>query len=163
MRSPRGGGPQGAGFRGITVTPESGALVSAGTPQLLSVVVAGGKCEPAPTEGTVKPRRGLGPERRANSGPPPPAGQGGTPSFSTATALGGGRVERRCCPGCRCHCCCRYHRRPAGSASQPNAVIHPDAAFLGAESHHEPSHPNARPSRSPAPSPGPGPRPLPVT
>lgn len=53
MRSPRGGGPQGAGFRGITVTPESGALVSAGTPQLLSVAVAGGNCEPAPTEGTV--------------------------------------------------------------------------------------------------------------
>lgn len=53
MRSPRGGGPQAAGFRGITVTPESGALVSAGTPQLLSVPVAGGNCEPVPTEGTV--------------------------------------------------------------------------------------------------------------
>lgn len=39
MRSPRGGGPQAAGFNGITVTPESGALVSAGTPQLLSVPV----------------------------------------------------------------------------------------------------------------------------
>lgn len=44
MRSPRGGGPQGAGFRGITGTPESGALVSGGTPppQLLSAAVARG-------------------------------------------------------------------------------------------------------------------------
>lgn len=81
---------------------------------------------------------------------PPPAGQGGTSSFSTATALGGGRVERRCRPGCRCRCRCRYHRRPAGSASQQNAVIRPDTAFLGAASRHQPSHPKARPSRSPA-------------
>lgn len=90
---------------------------------------------------------------------PPPAGQGGTSSFSTATALGGGRVERRCRPGCRCRC--RYHRRPAGSASQQNAVIRPDTAFLGAASRHQPSHPKARPSRSPAPSPGLGHAPFP--
>lgn len=32
MQSPRGGGPQGAGFRGITGTLESGVLVSGGTP-----------------------------------------------------------------------------------------------------------------------------------
>jgi hypothetical protein len=92
---------------------------------------------------------------------PPPAGQGGTSSFSTATALGGGRVERRCRPGCRCRCRCRYHRRPAGSASQQNAVIRPDTAFLGAASRHQPSHPKARPSRSPAPSPGLGHAPFP--
>lgn len=106
------------------------------------------------------------PGRRAQSSrggdsAPPPAGQGGTPSFLTATAVGGGRVERRCRPGCRCRCLCRYHRRPAGSASQQNAVIHLDAAFLGAASRHEPSHPNARPSLSPAPSPGPGHAPFP--
>lgn len=65
MRSPGGGGgPQGAGFRGITETPESGALGSGGTPQLLSVAVAGGNCEPARTEGTVEPRRGLCPSAR---------------------------------------------------------------------------------------------------
>lgn len=108
------------------------------------------------------------PGRRAQSSrgrgsAPPPAGQGGTPSFLTATTVGGGRVERRCRPGCRCRCrcLCRYHRRPAGSASQQNAVIHLDAAFLGAASRHEPSHPNARPSLSPAPSPGPGHAPFP--
>lgn len=161
MRSPRGGGPQAAGFNGITVTPESGALVSAGTPQLLSVPVTavtasqpdGGHSLAAvgARPGAARELRPLRPRARAEPLPSLPLPLSAVAESSAAVAPA----------GCRCHC--RYHRRPAGSASQQNAVIHPDAAFLGAASRHEPSHPKARPSRSPASGPGPWPRPLPVT
>lgn len=161
MRSPRRGGPQAAGFNGITVTPESGALVSAGTPQLLSVPVTavttrqpdGGHSLAAvgARPGAARELRPLRPRARAEPFPSLPLPLSAVAESSAAVAPA----------GCRCHC--RYHRRPAGSASQQNAVIHPDAAFLGAASRHEPSHPKARPSRSPASGPGPWARPLPVT
>lgn len=146
MRSPRGGGSQGAGFRGVTVTRESGALASGGTPQLLSLAVASGNCEPVPAEGAVEPRRGLGPRET-----PSPLGRGPgrtTPSFPPAAALGGGQVERRSRSRAAAAAGCRYHRRPAGSASQPNAVIRPDAASPGAASRHEPSQARARDRKS---------------
>lgn len=129
MRSPRGGGPQAAGFNGITVTPESGALVSAGTPQLLSVPVTavtasqpdGGHSLAAvgARPGAARELRPLRPRARAEPLPSLPLPLSAVAESSAAVAPA----------GCRCHC--RYHRRPAESASQQNAVIHPDAAFLG--------------------------------
>lgn len=79
MRSPRGGGPQGAGFRGITVTPESGALVSGGTPVLNFSRLRSPAVTASQPRRRAQASRGGGSARSGErTRAPPPAGQGGT-------------------------------------------------------------------------------------
>lgn len=141
------------------MTPEPGVLVSGGTPPNFSRWR-----QPAAT--ASQPRRRAQSSCGGGSAPSgagtrvsQPRGPGRAPRFLPLppAALGSGQVKRRCRSGCRCRC--RYHRRPAGSASQPNAVIRLDAASLAAASRHEP--PPSRP-RPLSPRPRPQPR-LPVT
>lgn len=131
-------------------------------PQLLSAAVAGGSWGTSPAQGRclaaeeAVPAR---PAKRAGTPAPPPAGRTSLCLRAPGSAYRAGNSYRCSRWGCR------YHRRPPGNESRPDAVIGRAAASLGIRSRRAPSHSRPRPRPRPAPPPasGLGPCPLPVT